>query len=175
MQRTYRYKLDKRSKRLTLIFTLLIVGLGVFISYYSASGYFSAWFVLFAAAFLALFILSIPRFVKIDDDSLEIHCIVELTHINIEDIKSVRKIDRHRMRYCIPLLGSYGFFGYYGYYFNLAEMSLVKVYASRWKNFVMIEDIYDDTYIINCDDADEFVHFANKARRARLMLQGKPI
>ena len=165
----YKYILDERCKRLTIIFAVIIVGLGLVAYFFSPGNYLSAWYIAFALAILALLVLSIPRFIKIDGNSLEIHCIVELTQIKMEDIKSVRKIDRGRMKYCFPLLGSYGFFGYYGYYFNLSEMNLVKVYASKWDDFVMIEDIYDNIYIVNCDRSDELVRLVNRARFGKLM------
>lgn len=174
MKRRYKYKLDRRAKRLTLIISLIIIGLGTYFFFNSTSLFLPAWFFLFALALLALVVLSIPRFVKVDDDSFEIHCLVELTRIDIGDVKSIYKVDRRSMKYCFPLLGSYGFFGYFGYYFNFAEMSVFKIYASKWDDFVRVEDIYEDVYIINCDNADELIHFVNKARLTRLRLQGVP-
>ena len=38
--------------------------------------------------------------------------------------------------------------GYFGYYFSFREWNLYKVYASERKNLVLIEDIYEDTFII---------------------------
>ncbi|MDR2936636.1 MAG: hypothetical protein LBU80_04760, partial [Rikenellaceae bacterium] len=154
MQRKYPYRFGKRSKRITTIVTLLGVAVVVWASFHSISGFFPAWISMLLAAVVALYVLSIPRFVRIDDDFLEIHCLVELTKIHIEDIKTVEPLDREKMRSCIPLIGSYGFFGFYGYYCNLSEWELVKVYASGWENFIRIEDIYEDVYIINCDRRD---------------------
>lgn len=164
MRKEYKYKLTKRTKRITVVISALAVMIIVFFSIYSDSGYFPAWFLSFAVAVLALYVLSIPRKVRIDDDTLEIHCLVELTTIAVGDIAVIRKMDPKEMKYAIPLLGSYGFFGYYGYYYNLAEMTMFKIYASQWGNFVRIEDIYEDIYVINCDNPDELIYLVNKAK-----------
>lgn len=62
------------------------------------------------------------------------------------------------------MLGSYGFWGYYGYYFSFREWTLYKVYAAERNNLVLIEDIYEDTYIVSCDDPDGLIAFVSEAR-----------
>lgn len=171
--REYKYRLNKKSRIITWIVSVVIAALIIFFSFYSTSGYLPAWFGTLVLAVLALYVLSIPRFVRVDEEALEIHCLVELTTIKIEDIQSIRRADKSELKYSIPILGSYGFFGYYGYYYNLKEMSIFKIYASEWDNFVRIEDIYEDVYIINCDNPDELIHYACKYRDDKLIEQGK--
>lgn len=112
-----------------------------------------------------LYILSIPRYVSLDDTSIDIHCIVDLTRIHLEDVELIRRIEPDEFRRLWPLLGSYGFWGYFGYYFSFREWNLYKVYASERKNLVLIEDIYEDTFIISCEQADELITLVIEARR----------
>lgn len=164
MQKNYKYRLSKRGKMTTVTILLIILAAAVLLVIYSDSGFMPAWGIFFLVTAALLYTLSIPRKIRITDDALEIHCLVELTRINMENIKSIEKIDRTEIKYTFPMLASYGFFGYYGYYYNFAEMNMFKVYVSQWHNLMRIEDIYEDVYIINCDNPDELMHFVNKAR-----------
>lgn len=159
MEKRYNYKLDKRSRRITsaLMAIVVLVGVSLLFRFMNTGTYIPAWFLSIVIAVLALFVLSIPRFIRITDTDLEIHCFVELTRLPVGNIKGVKRIDNSSMRRCIPILGSYGFCGYYGYFFNLSEWEMVKVYASKWSDFIEIEDIYEQKYIVNCDQPDEFV------------------
>lgn len=171
MTKQFRYRIDKRTKRLTWIISVLVLLLIGFFVLYSRSGYFPIWFSLFALTLLTLYILSIPRKITVTDDTFEIHCIVELTAIALDDIATIRKMEPAEMKFSFPVLAGYGFFGYYGYYYNFSEMSFFKVYASQWKNFVRIEDIYEDIYVVSCDDADELIALVSKAREEKIERQ----
>jgi len=173
MRRDFKYKLDKRARLLTGVVALLLLGVGLFFVIYSRSGYFPIWFTFFLATILLLYILSIPRKIRVTDEAFEIHCVVELTSVALEDIATVRKMDREEMAFSMPLLGSYGFFGYYGWYYNFSEFSVFKVYASQWSSFVRIDDIYETTYVVSCADADELIATVEAARRERLEEKNK--
>ena len=167
MRTEFKYSPDKRAKRLTWIITLLVLGVVVFFVLYSRSGYFPIWFTFFIGTILLLYILSIPRSIRITPEAFEIHCLVELTSVALEDIAIIRKMDKNEMKFSMPLLGSYGFFGYYGWYYNFSEFSLFKVYCSQWKNFVRIDDIYETTYVVSCEDADELIAAVRAAKEKR--------
>lgn len=171
MHKEFKYVLDKRARRLTWIFPLLLAVAGVFFVLYSRSGYFPIWFTFFLATILLLYILSIPRKIKITDDAFEIHCLVELTSVALEDVALVRRMEKSEMKYCFPLLGSYGFFGYYGWYYNFSEWSLFKVYASQWENFVRIEDIYETVYVVSSDRPEELITAILEAQREKARRQ----
>ena len=149
--RIFPYRYDLRSKRITVIvLAVLVEAFGLF-DYFAVGGYMPAWFLFFAVVMLALHILSIPRRIHVEEEAIEIHCLLESTYIHYADLKSVRCMEPGEMKFAFPLLGSYGFFGYYGYYFNFREWSTIKVYASQWGNFVEIEDIYEQKYVVSCD------------------------
>lgn len=126
--------------------------------------YLPAWFLLLLLCIITLFVLSFPRYLTIDDDTLQIHCIVELTRIHVEEIETVRRIDRSHFRRMIPLLGSYGFGGYFGYWFHLSDWTICKLYTTERKQLVLIEDIYEDIYIVSCPDPDLLVTLCTVAR-----------
>jgi hypothetical protein len=129
-------------------------------------GYLRAWTVAIMLAILLLYVLSIPRYIKVNTRALEVHCVVEMVRIPIEDVRSVRRLMQSEMRGFIPLLGSYGFFGYYGYYADLRRWEIIKVYATEWDNLVEIEDIYENIYIISCRERERLIELFVQAKLA---------
>ncbi len=165
--------LDRRTRRLTwIIASVLALVVGFFV-WYSRSGYFPTWFLFFAATIGLLVVLSIPRRIRVTDTAFEIHCVVELTSVALEDITLVRTMAPQEMRRSCPLLASHGFFGYFGWFYNLSEWSLYKVYAAQWRNFVRIEDIYETVYVVSCDDPEALVQSVLDARRERMLTQNR--
>ncbi len=163
-QKTFVYERDRRCRRITWGVTigLAVIFLGMVLL--SQQQYFSAWVIFFVLSVLALEVLSIPRFITLNDEALEIHCVVDLTRIHVEDIESIRRIGREEFRHLTPLLGSYGFGGYFGYYFDFSSWNFYKLYATERKRLVLIEDIYEDAYIVSCTDPDALVAGAIRAR-----------
>ncbi len=58
------------------------------------------------------------------------------------------------MKWFLPIFGGCGFFGYYGHFLDLRRFERVRLYASEWKNFVEITDIYEERLYVSCSDAD---------------------
>jgi hypothetical protein len=168
MQTDFKYRLDRRARRLTWIISLVLVVAALFFVLYSRSGYFPIWFTVFLITVLTLYLLSIPRKIRVTADTLNIQCVVELTSVALEDIALIRTMDKSEMKYAVPLLASYGFFGYYGWYYNISEFSLFKVYASGWGNFVRIEDIYETVYVVSCDSPDELIATVLEVKRLKI-------
>lgn len=164
MTKRFNYRTDRRSKRITWAVVILAILATAYASYYyfNIGAYYPAWFVTFLLAVAALYILSIPRSIRLTDEALEIHCIVELVTVKLEDIESVSLVENDRPHLFL-LLGSYGFFGYYGYYLDYRNWEIVKVYASQWKNFLEVEDIYEQRYIISCEDPHELLCLLEKS------------
>lgn len=155
------FKLDRRARWLTVIWLVAIAGVIVALYYTSGGSYLPAWFSTLVVALFLLACLSAPRFVHISPHSVEIHCAMELIKIPIRDIKEVRHLDSAQMRHSVPLLGIYGMLGYYGYYFNFDDRKIFRLYASQWRNFVVIEDIYEEQIVVSCPDPDEFIKRIN--------------
>ena len=162
--KTFVYERDRRCRRITWGTTVGLAILFVVMVLLSSQQYFSAWLIFFVLSVLALVVLSIPRFITLTDEALEIHCVVDLTRIHVEDIESIRRIGREEFRHLTPLLGSYGFGGYFGYYFDFSGWNFYKLYATERKRLVLIEDIYEDAYIVSCSDPDALVAMAIRAR-----------
>lgn len=160
----FKYRLDRRSRRITWGTLAAIAALFVGFHFIWGGAYLPAWFLLLLLCIITLFVLSFPRYLTIDDDTLQIHCIVELTRIHVEEIETVRRIDRSHFRRMIPLLGSYGFGGYFGYWFHLSDWTICKLYTTERKQLVLIEDIYEDIYIVSCPDPDLLVTLCTVAR-----------
>ncbi len=154
----YKYRFDRRTLYWTLAHLVVFTLMGVGLYYLYEGGYFSAWFTSFIVAAVALMALSIPRKIIVKDDSVEIRCLLDITEIQRADIRAVRPItDPQRMKWMIPLFGACGFFGYYGYFLDLRRFERVRIYASVWRNFVEIEDHYDERIIVSCPDVERLV------------------
>ncbi len=150
MKTRFKYDRDKQCRRLTAVWIGIIAVAVVIIALLGGSGYMQAWLYSVLVAVTALYALSIPRYVSVDRDNLEIHCVVEMTRIDIRDVALVRKVDMEARRGRLWLvLGSYGFFGYFGYYFDWRNWEMVKVYATERAHFVEIEDIYEQKYLVS--------------------------
>lgn len=160
----FTYRRDRRCRRITAFMSVGLAGLFAALLYLMGETYLPVWVILFVLALLALEILSIPRYISLDDDALEIHCVVELTRIHVEDIETIHRIERKDFRHFKPLFGSYGFWGYYGYYFNFSEWSFYKLYATERQSLVLIRDIYEENYVVSCSDPEALVTAATRAR-----------
>ena len=156
---------DRRSRRLTVLWCAVtaIVLLTVWLLW-GEGGYMIAWTASLAGAILLLHIMSIPRRTIVGDTALEIHCIVEITRIEYADLRSIRRVGPDALHNKYVLLGGYGFFGYYGYYFDFMEWTTYKVYASDRKHLVLIEDIYEDRFIVSCNDPETFIKHVQEYR-----------
>ena len=133
MEKTYKYRFSRRAIYWTLVYLVVFVLLGWLLYHLYEGGYLSAWFTSFIVALIALMSLSIPRRIV------------------------VRRVDPRRMKWFFPVFGGCGFFGYYGHFLDLRRFERVKLYASEWKNFVEITDIYEDRLYVSCSDAGRLV------------------
>lgn len=164
MKLSFDYKFDRRTILLTTLILILCVAGTVLLYTLYTGGFFSAWFLSFVLALIALMMLSIPRRIVLLDNKLEIQCIFDITEIDIHEIVRIRKVQPRKLRRSILLFGSAGFFGYYGKYFDLREFETITIYASEWNNFVEIIDIYDSRIYVSCRDADTLIASVREAR-----------
>lgn len=164
MKCSFDYKFDRRTIILTVLILLLCIAGAVLLYTLYTGGFFSAWFVSFVLALIALMILSIPRRIVLLDNKVEIQCIFDITEIDIAEIAQIQKVEKDTLRWTVLLLGSSGFFGYYGKYFDLKEFEIVNIYASEWNNFVEIVDIYDSRTYVSCRDAEALIASINEQR-----------
>lgn len=157
MERTYKYRFDRRTLYWTAGYVAVFVLMGVVLYLLYEGGYLSAWFTSFVVALLALMALSIPRRIVVTDERVEIRCLLDITEIERREIRSVRRVARRDMQWIVPLFGGCGFFGYYGIYFDLKHLERVRIYASEWRNFVELIDSDEDRLYVSCRDADSLV------------------
>ena len=144
MQSIYKYRFDRRTIYWTLVYLVVFILLGGLLYHLYEGGYLSAWFTSFIVALIALMSLSIPRRIVVSDETVEIRCLLDITEIR-------------RMQWFVPIFGGCGFFGYYGHFIDLRRFDRVRLYASEWRNFVEITDIYEDRLYVSCADADRLV------------------
>lgn len=157
----YNFHFGRRALYCTLLYIVVFAMVGVALYMLYDGGYLSAWFASFIMALLLLMALSIPRKIVVGERFLTIHSLLDLTRIEVDQIMSIRKISPRRLRWMIPIFGSYGFFGYYGHYFDLRNFRKVKIYASEWRYLVEVVDIYEDHYYFSCRGRDALISELN--------------
>ncbi|MDR2891244.1 MAG: hypothetical protein LBV18_06620 [Alistipes sp.] len=155
MRKKFKYRLDRRARTTTLSIAgaVLLVAGGLWL--FAPGSYLAAWFVSVTAAAGGLCALSIPRSIRLTDEAVEISCLIEITHIPYDHIASVRPVMRDELRPFVPLFASLGFGGWFGYFLDVRGWDVVKVYTSSWEWLVMIEDIYEQRFLVNVDRPDE--------------------
>ncbi|MCI7140829.1 PH domain-containing protein [Alistipes sp.] len=153
----YKYRFNRSAYYGVVVYLALFGLLGWLLYHLYEGGYLSAWYTSFIVAIVALMALSIPRKIVVTEDRVEIRCLLDITEVRRDEIASVRRVEPRRMKWFIPIFGGYGFFGYYGHFFDLRRFDRVRLYASEWKNFVEITDIYEERLYVSCTDADRLV------------------
>lgn len=157
MEAIYKYRFGRRTLYWTIIYFVFFLLLGILLYHLYEGGYLSAWFTSFVAAVIALMSLSIPRKIVVKDDRVEVRCLLDITVIRRDEIASVRRVPPREMTWMLPFFGSCGFFGYYGHYLDLKDFDRVRIYASEWRNFIEITDIYEERLYVSCTEADKLV------------------
>ena len=153
----YKYRFGRAAYYRAAVYLALFGLLGWWLYHLYEGGYISAWFTSFIVAIIALMALSIPRKIVVTENRMEIRCLLDITEVRRDEIASVRRVEPRRMKWFIPIFGGYGFFGYYGHFLDLRHFDRVRLYASEWKNFVEITDIYEERLYVSCADADRLV------------------
>ena len=153
----YRYKTDLKTRYLTAIHFFVFIAIAATLLILIDGGYYLAWFISIVIAVIALMVLSIPRYITLDEDGLDICCVSDYTHIPYGEIAAIRRVDSQEMKFMLPVFAASGFFGYYGNFLDIKAMDFVTIYATKWDNFVEITDIYEDKYYISCDQSEELI------------------
>jgi hypothetical protein len=151
---SFRYRLDGRCRTITWATAGALVAAGVLIWWLSPGKYLPVWFLSIAVAVVSLVAMSIPRRIVVTADAVEIRCVLEITHLPWGHLAGVRRVERQELGRLVPTFASPGFGGYFGYWFDVAGWDFVKVYASGWRGLVLIEDIYEQRYVVSADDPD---------------------
>ena len=168
MEQIFKYTFGRRIRWASIGVLALIVAVVFALYLLYDGGYISMWFLSVTVAVVALCVLSIPRHIRIDEASIEIHCILEMTEIELIDVASVERVERQQIKWLVPTLASFGLFGYYGYYLDLRTLDRVHVYATKWSDLVMITDKYEQQFLVSCDDPEQLISAIEMARAGAL-------
>lgn len=152
-----RFIKSRYSVYVTVIVSLIVVAFYFLFIAGSSGSYLVAWYLSLSLAVLALLIMSMPRFIKITNESIEIHCVVDLTLIPFTEIESIEKVSFRSSFRFFPLIASLGFLGFFGYYLDLKHFRLVRVYATSMRRLVMIATKRPRHYLVSVENPDEFI------------------
>lgn len=167
MKITLRYgRRDRLSRLITIavVVVLLVVCLSLFATSHGAT-YLAAWTTSVAVAVVALCMLSWPRRIIIDDEKVELRCLVESSYIQMSSIVDVETIEGRGLAGKIPLLGIFGFGGYYGFWLDLATRKIYRTYVTSRTNCVVIHTSHR-RYLVSCA-APEMLRSLILATKAR--------
>lgn len=157
MTHQFTYRRDRRTLYWTALYVVAYLGLGAGLYYLYEGDYLSAWFISCVGALLVLMALSIPRKIVIDEEKVEIRCLLDLTELPREEIVAVRRVEPAEMRWVLPLFGGCGFFGYYGHFLDVRHFERLRIYASEWRNMVEITNIYEERLWVSCSDPEALI------------------
>ncbi len=148
----FKYKLDRTCRIVTWsVLGALAVAVGL-LWWLSPGAYLPVWFATLVAAVLVLVTISAPRSVRITEKAVEIRCVVEITHIPWPHIRGARRVTRAELGPLVPVFASAGFLGWFGYWLAPRTWDFIRVYAASWQGLVMIEDIYEQRFVVSADD-----------------------
>lgn len=153
----FRYRMSKYCRYTTFFSFLLLIALFFYFLISSSGSYLSAWYLSFATAVVLLFFISFPRRICVTSSNLVINCILEATYIPLGDIKRIHETKRYRLNRTICLAGSYGFGGFYGYWLDLIHLRMVRMYATKLSGLVIIQTIYNERYVVSCEEPSTLV------------------
>lgn len=153
----FRNKMSKFCRRITIVVFIIAIILFVYLFYSSSGTYLSAWFISLCVSVFLLFLMSFPRSLKVTDTHLYINCVLEVTQFELSDIKRIHTINRYRLKRTVPVFGSYGFGGFFGLYIDLIHLRFLRLYATNLNNLVFIQNIYNDRYIVSCENSALFI------------------
>lgn len=170
MKITFRYgRADKRSW-LTTLAGLAIIGGGLAMLFARAEGayYIAVWATALCVALVTLLLLSKPTRIILDNDTLELRCVLDTTILPIDSIVDIVSLGDCGFDHKIPLCGSCGFLGYFGRYITLKGGHVYRVYATTRKHCVAIHTTRR-RYLISCRNADLLVSLVldTRARNAK--------
>ena len=168
MEQIFRYTFGCRTRWVSIGVLALIVAVVCALYLLYDGGYISAWFLSVTVAIIALCVLSIPRQIRINEATIEIHCVLEMTEIELIDVASVVRVERQQIKWLLPMVASFGLFGYYGIYFDFRTLDWVHVYASQWDNLVMITDKYEQQFLVSSDEPERLISTIEEARAKAL-------
>ena len=158
------YRMSRFCQWTTLGVSLLFAAVFFYLLRSSSGTYLSAWFLSLTIAVALLFIISFPRNIVLTSTDLIVYGILEATYINLADIKRIHTVSHRRLRRLIPVIGSYGFGGYFGYYFDIRNLRVIRLFASRLTGLVMVRTVYDDRILLSCEAASELVSMVRRRK-----------
>lgn len=167
MSTTFKFgRLDKLATVITLALAVLVVGLCV--TLFAASHgalYIAAWTTSVVLALVALCVLSWPRRIIVDEEKVELRCVVESSYIKMSSIVDVEVVGKRGLAGKIPLPGVFGFGGYYGFWIDLKTKRVYRTYMTSRSNCVVIHTSHR-RYLVSCDQPEELRShiLATKAR-----------
>lgn len=165
MKITFRYGRADRHSWLTTLAVLAAMGSGLAALFTRAEGayYLAAWATALCVALVALLLLSKPTRIILDNNTLELRCLLDTTLLPIGSIVDIVSLGDAGFRHKIPLCSSCGFFGYFGRYITLKGGLVYRVYATNRKQCVAIHTTHR-RYLISCRNADLLVSLVLDAR-----------
>jgi len=161
--------MDRRSRCITCSAVALIAVAVAAMYFLSAGDYLPAWTVSMALILGALCALSVPRYVKLGDDAVEIHCTVEITELPFDAIRRARVLPRSSG--LLPIAASFGFFGYFGFFLDVENWDIVRLYTGSMRSLVEIEDIFERRYVVGVSEPQAFVSAVTEMVESRKDVQ----
>ncbi|MBE9488482.1 MAG: hypothetical protein IMY73_04790 [Bacteroidetes bacterium] len=149
-------------RRFSMILIFIIMAITLFLLFISSGTFLAGWFSVISTIFLLLAFISAPRHFDIYEDKFVIQCIVESTAIKFDQIVSIEKMDKLKLRNFLPIYSSLGFMGYFGYFLRIKDFTLARIYTTNLSNCLSIRTKQGKHYIISTEMVKEIDELHNQ-------------
>lgn len=157
------YHRSKFVRNFSIIILSLVFLLSLYFILFVNSGYLKWWVPFFSLVILSLGAISSPVAISIGKKEIELHCLLEVTRINISSIEHVYSLNSTYARiYIIPIMTTFGFLGYNGRYYDIKHQRWVKMVSSEHNNLIMIECIGRKSYIISATEREKVINIISE-------------
>ncbi len=142
----------------TILYIIVIVGVGYLISALSLGSYITAWYTTMIGCLTLLHLLTLPRYISLKSSSIEIRCLLKVVEIEHASITKIKKVSPRELHFAIPISLWFGFMGSVGLFFIPKELKFARVYITNPRHLLKIETDKGRIYYISCPQRDRVIN-----------------
>lgn len=140
------------------LYVAVVVGVGYLISLISLGSYIIAWYITMVSSMTILHILTIPRYILLSHNAIEIRCLLKVVTIDSSSIEEIKKVSPRELHFAIPLSLWFGFWGSVGLFITLPKLKLARFYITESRYLLRIKTLSGRLYYISCRERDSIIN-----------------
>ncbi len=140
------------------LYIAVAVGVGYLILLISLGDYIIAWYITMVSSMTILHILTIPRYILLSQNAIEIRCLLKVVTIDSSSIEKIEKVSPRELHFAIPLSLWFGFWGSVGLFFIPKKFKLARFYITESRYLLKIKTLSGRLYYISCRERDSIIN-----------------